>query len=353
MQIQNNLPALNAFLLYRTTTFSTHAGHDSDDENNRTKRRAKSYIRLEPVEPLRHEYTYCDAWPLSGDVQDGRPVVYGGEQLSSAFPVTIKLNHICHVAYETIAESTVREIEILRHLSQPQNASNRVVQYIDSFRCKRHVYLVMSPAAGADLFTLLMPPDSTGCIDFHPDRIIMSRQLIEGLDFLHQHDIAHFDIKCENILYCVVSKHLTIIDFGGSRMLPQDGTVLWHSFGTRATKAPELCDPRNHPPTIAARPVDIWAAGIMLVILNTAFGLQRVYCASMSFPFASQRVLPFSDGSEAVAEKLRIWSMSNECADICGSILSVNPADRPTTAQVMDSPWWHSTDALDFTSEDA
>lgn len=337
---------LDPFLRYKTISFAKRARGDPDDEENAPKRQAVSYTKLEPIEriePPAHEYEYCDGHFLSGLFQRKRPMVYVGERLSSHMPVVIKSNHICNVANESVAESTIREIEILRHLSALQNA-RRLVSYIDSFRCNQYLYLVMTRAPGADLFTLLAPPGCKNCIEHHPDRVTISRQLVQTVDYLHKRGIAHFDIKCENIVYDVESKHLTLIDFGGSRQLPENGLVPWHCFGTRATRAPEICDGRNHSPTIAARPVDIWAVGIILVILNITSGLEHVYNRN-SLPFCYQGLLPFNDGPSVVAQTLRSMSMPDECAVVCARMLLVDPADRITTTEIMNSSWWLSTEA--------
>ncbi|KAH9064428.1 kinase-like domain-containing protein [Lactarius vividus] len=72
-------------------------------------------------------------------------------------------------------------------------------------------------------------------------------QLLEGVWFLHEHGIAHLDLKPDNLVvgYTSVSSSqpkLSIIDYGVSTHAEGEGTLLEGYHGTRDWSAPEVED---------------------------------------------------------------------------------------------------------------
>ena len=95
------------------------------------------------------------------------------------------------------------------------------------------------------------------------------KQILEGLDYLHSNDIAHRDIKLENILLNS-QKAIKIIDFGFSLITPKN-RPLDIFCGTPSYMAPELIARKNY----FGHLVDIWALGVLLfVFLSGRFPFQ-------------------------------------------------------------------------------
>ncbi|VDK75097.1 unnamed protein product [Litomosoides sigmodontis] len=91
------------------------------------------------------------------------------------------------------------------------------------------------------------------------------RQLIEALSYLKSINVAHRDIKCENVLldYC---DNIKLSDFGFARFMKAD--EMSHTFcGSRAYVAPELL--RSYP--YNGFLADIWSTGILLYVMVTGF----------------------------------------------------------------------------------
>lgn len=68
------------------------------------------------------------------------------------------------------------------------------------------------------------------------------RQLVEAVAYLHDLDIAHRDIKCENI-FLMANKQVKLGDFGFARMCTDDygKRILSDTFcGSAAYAAPEI-----------------------------------------------------------------------------------------------------------------
>ncbi|XP_033746183.1 serine/threonine-protein kinase Nek4-like isoform X2 [Pecten maximus] len=141
-------------------------------------------------------------------------------------------------------ELVQREEDILKAVKH-----RNLVRYVDSFREKDNVYMVMEYCDGGTLHSYIrelkegMPEDMFSCF---------MEQIATGLKYLHKKNIMHRDIKTKNIM---LSKGnvLKICDFGIAKFNTAYNSV-W--MGTPRYMSPEIV--RNEPYEFKT---DIWSLG--------------------------------------------------------------------------------------------
>jgi Protein kinase domain/GAF domain len=122
------------------------------------------------------------------------------------------------------------EARLLRQLRHP-----RVVQVLDYFLDDTGQYVVMELIQGVDLGVLLKSKGQPGlplenAIDY-------VRQTAEALQYVHEQQIVHRDVKPQNLI--LGERGITLVDFGVARELGEEdeGTV---GIGTPRFMAPEV-----------------------------------------------------------------------------------------------------------------
>ena len=123
------------------------------------------------------------------------------------------------------------EARLLSALAHP-----RVVRIIDHFGVSSGQYLVMDLVRGIDLGVLLKQRGTPGLpVD---QAIEYTRQTCEALQYVHDQQIVHRDVKPQNLI--LSESGVILVDFGIARLLDeveQQGTV---GIGTPRFMAPEV-----------------------------------------------------------------------------------------------------------------
>lgn len=85
-------------------------------------------------------------------------------------------------------------------------------------------------------------------------------QILDGVEYLHNNDIAHLDLKLENIM--IYNNHIKIIDFGEALRYRNNGKEIPYkgAHGTVSYMPPEMIQKKIYKPD----KVDIWSCGILL-----------------------------------------------------------------------------------------
>ncbi|XP_027345408.1 mitogen-activated protein kinase kinase kinase 1-like [Abrus precatorius] len=192
-----------------------------------------------------------------------------------------------------------------------------IVRYYGSDKDKSKLYIfleLMSKGSLASLYQKYRLNDSQVSA--------YTRQILNGLKYLHDHDVVHRDIKCSNILVDV-SGSVKLADFGLAKATKFNDVK--SSKGSPYWMAPEVVNLKNQGYGLAA---DIWSLGCTVLEML-------------------QRQPPYSD-LEGMQALFRIGrgepppipeSLSNDARDFILKCLQVNSNKRPTAAELLDHPF--------------
>ncbi|XP_034180100.1 cyclin-dependent kinase-like 1 isoform X1 [Osmia lignaria lignaria] len=148
-----------------------------------------------------------------------------------------------------VRKMAYREIRMLNKLCH-----ENLVNMIEAFRRRKRLYLVFEYMDHTLLDELERLGGGLGW-EISKQHVY---QVLRGLDFCHNYDIVHRDVKPENIL---VSSNgvIKLCDFGFARLVNGANESCTDYVATRWYRAPELLvgDPRY------GKPVDVWAAGCL------------------------------------------------------------------------------------------
>uniref|UniRef100_A0A8C1VRZ3 Myosin, light chain kinase 5 n=1 Tax=Cyprinus carpio TaxID=7962 RepID=A0A8C1VRZ3_CYPCA len=151
-------------------------------------------------------------------------------------------------------EAARKEIELMNFLHHP-----KLVQCLAAYDNKAEMVMVMEYVAGGELFERIVD-DSFEHTEV--SSVGYMHQILEGIQYMHQQNIVHLDLKPENIV-CVdrTGIQIKIIDFGlASKLDPNTPVKVMH--GTPEFVAPEVI---NYEPICLA--TDMWSIGVICYIL--------------------------------------------------------------------------------------
>ena len=130
-----------------------------------------------------------------------------------------------------------------------------IVKYYGSFTKNQNLNIVLEYCTGGSLLKLLKT-----YTHFEEKTIkIYISQILDGLEYLHFHNIIHRDIKCANIL---VDKNgiCKLTDFGGAKVVKEEMNAYNSMQGTPNWMAPEIIKSSG-----ATRYSDIWSVGCTII----------------------------------------------------------------------------------------
>ncbi|KAH8982669.1 kinase-like domain-containing protein [Lactarius deliciosus] len=150
-----------------------------------------------------------------------------------------------------------KELDILRSLRTIRPQSPHVITFIETIPSTTGGWLIL-PKLHSIRYQELM--DRRGV----RGRDQLGRGLIEGLGYLHEHGIAHRDIKPDNLV-CDDNFCLQIIDFDVAIEVQDENTEVDKYRGTRGWTAPEMGEEDG--PTAIYSPIkaDRWSCGFVLL----------------------------------------------------------------------------------------
>lgn len=198
-----------------------------------------------------------------------------------------------------------------------------IIKIFEVFETQSDIILVLEMASGGELQRVV---DDGEIIEESSVKQII-RQILEGLTCLHDHDIAHLDIKPQNILLTKPYPNcdVKLCDFGMSRKITKDCETR-EICGTPDYVAPEIL--RYDPISLTT---DMWSLGILTYVLLTGYSPFAGDTKQQTFCNITQAPLDFPSD---IFDKI-----SNEAIDFMTKIIVRDPNHRLTSRQAKDHPW--------------
>ncbi|KAH9600413.1 Protein kinase domain [Trypanosoma melophagium] len=182
--------------------------------------------------------------------------VYRCQEISTGKVYAVKVVNKALAEANNMRGALVREINSMEVVG----SSKYVVNLVDKLVSARNYYLVMDYVEGGTLLDFIRETRLTASSQWTRR---LFRQLLNGLERIHQANVVHRDIKPENLLLSKERTQLMISDFGFACCAPP-GRLLHRPCGTLKYCAPELL---VRSPEYDGRKVDVWAAGVTLYVM--------------------------------------------------------------------------------------
>ncbi|XP_012730348.1 MAP kinase-activated protein kinase 2 [Fundulus heteroclitus] len=222
-----------------------------------------------------------------------------------------------------------REVELHWRASLCTNIVRINDVYENLYQGKKCLLIVMECMDGGELFSRIQDRGDQAFTEKEASDIM--RSIGEAIQFLHAINIAHRDVKPENLLYSSrrPTALLKLTDFGFAKE-----TTSQHCLDTPCYTpyyvAPEVLGPEKYD-----KSCDMWSLGVIMYILLCGYP-----------PFYSNHGLAISPGMK---KRIRMgqyefpnpeWSdVSKEAKQLISTLLKTQPTERMTITEFMHHPW--------------
>lgn len=218
-------------------------------------------------------------------------------------------------------ERVAREVRILKLFRH-----RYVVQLFEIIETSRQLFLIMEYAAGGELFDYIVECGRLA----EPEACSLFRQIMDGVEAIHDGLVVHRDLKPENILLDE-HKRIKIVDFGLSNTY-REGQLLKTACGSPCYAAPEMIAGHKYVPSLC----DVWSCGVLLFAM---------ICGR----------LPFEDANTSqlykkilAAEYTLPNHVSGAARVIIAGMLTTDPDKRFSSLDVRRQPWFNLVEDNQF-----
>jgi BR serine/threonine kinase len=177
-----------------------------------------------------------------------RKAIHQNAQKIVAIKIVKKSDFITHHGLESTLE---REVALMRVLNHPH-----ILKLLDVIHTNSKLYLILEYMERGELYDHLV---ESGAL-YVPGALRIFRQIIYGLEFLHEQGICHRDMKLENLLVDE-NYNVKISDFGLARWTKD--SMVNAMCGSLHYMAPEVTIGEWYD----GKAADVWSTGVILYAL--------------------------------------------------------------------------------------
>uniref|UniRef100_F1MCX5 non-specific serine/threonine protein kinase n=1 Tax=Bos taurus TaxID=9913 RepID=F1MCX5_BOVIN len=236
-----------------------------------------------------------------------------------------------HSAWEMLQDcpKARREVELHWRASQCPHIVRIVDVYENLYAGRKCLLIVMECLDGGELFSRIQDRGDQAFTEREASEIMKS--IGEAIQYLHSINIAHRDVKPENLLYTSKRPNaiLKLTDFGFAKETTSHNSLTTPCY-TPYYVAPEVLGPEKYD-----KSCDMWSLGVIMYILLCGYP-----------PFYSNHGLAISPGMKS---RIRMgqyefpnpeWSeVSEEVKMLIRNLLKTEPTQRMTITEFMNHPW--------------
>ena len=194
------------------------------------------------------------------------------------------------------------EAEILETLGK----HHQIPELLAYFEDNQEFYLIQQYIEGHTLSEELPPVQNVQNESFVME---MLKQVLEVLEFIHQHRVIHRDLKPTNIIRCAQDDRLVLIDFGAVKLMQPPSSeqteLVTVAIGTRGYAPPEQF--AGHPRLCS----DIYALGMIAIQAITGILPQELHPDPETGNVMWRQTVQVSEELAAILDKMVCYHFSD------------------------------------------
>lgn len=204
------------------------------------------------------------------------------------------------------------EIRINQQLNHPG-----VAHLFDFFKDEHNFYVIMEFCPNGELLQYIVDHQRLE----EDEAKLFVRQILETIQYIHENNITHRDMKPENLLIDAKG-NIKLTDFGLSRYIPANNLVDT-PCGSPCYASPECISGRPY----NGLTTDVWSTGVIVYAMVTG-----------QLPWTKRNQAQLFAQIRKGEYKIPDFVSSN-CADFIRGLLTVDPASRLTVEQAFYHPF--------------
>ncbi|KYQ90593.1 putative protein serine/threonine kinase [Tieghemostelium lacteum] len=232
---------------------------------------------------------------------------------------TVAIKKMPHQTKRQITQN-LREVSILSKCNHP-NIVKLITCHIDK---EQNLWLVMEFMEGGTF------EEAAKAWRFNENNLAyVARELLKGLQYLHENGMVHRDLKSANIMMSVEGK-VKLIDFGLCEDVSTGSPC--HMVGSPFWMPPEMILQKPH-----STPVDIWSFAISLLEMANQRPPMMESAVKAMFTVATEGATGF--------DHPELWS--DVFKDFLSLCLKMEPSERATAVELLQHPFIKKADTRD------